>query len=150
MRIRHVTIAGAAAGMLFLFAPVAHAVCIDQNGVGSGPCPNSFRGTAQQSGYGTGQASGTMQLDFVNGSSFASYTAREDAGTCPATGTADGTISGVASGNFHWTRVGALALLSFAGGNVNGADGVMAFVVTSPLGNPCGGPVTATVAGVID
>lgn len=44
---------------------------------------------------------------------------------------------------FTWTRAGAVAVLSVPGVGT----GVMAFHFTSPVGNPCGGPVTAQVAG---
>jgi hypothetical protein len=78
----------------------------------------------------------------------ATYTVHEDTGAgCVVSGTASGTTSGELNVAFNWTRVGAIAVISTTG-DVNGA-GVAAFVVTSPLGNPCGGAVTAEVVGAV-
>lgn len=84
----------------------------------------------------------------INPNLFASYTVAEPAGaTCVVTGTASGTTTGVVNVTFNWTRLGAVAVISTSG-DVNGS-GLGVFVVTEPQGIPCGGPVTAVVAGVL-
>jgi hypothetical protein len=116
-----------------------------------------FTGTADIACFGCGTSSGTAELTgvgvttgggAVNGSAHASYTVQEDAGVnCVITGTASGTVTGSVNVSFNWTRVGAVAVISTTG-DINGA-GVAAFVVTSPVGLPCGAHVSATVVGAV-
>jgi hypothetical protein len=120
------------------------------------PSGGVFNGTAKINCFGCGASSGTASLK-VSGVSqgkavankpvFASYTVSEAPATCPAVGTASGSFSGAIHGTFTWTRVGATAVITTAGG-IKGA-GIAAFSVTKPVGLPCGGPVTAVVAGSV-
>lgn len=120
-----------------------------------------FTGTASINCFGCGTSTGTADLCvvvWVNDddagvcvtgiNTTATYTVAEPAGaTCVATGTANGTTTGVIDVIFDWTRVGAVAVISTSG-DINGS-GVAAFKVTSPVGVPCGGPVTAQVVGAV-
>jgi hypothetical protein len=115
-----------------------------------------FNGTASINCFGCGTSSGTAALK-VSGvlqgkagaqkALSASYTVSEASATCPAVGTANGSFSGAVSGSFTWTRVGATAVITTSGG-IKGA-GIAAFAVKKPVGLPCGGPVTAVVAGSV-
>jgi hypothetical protein len=71
---------------------------------------------------------------------------------CPAIGSAYGMATfGPTSENFQATRLGAVLIVTLSDGTGGAADlgaAVGTFVVTSPLGNPCGSPVTAQIAGV--
>ena len=78
---------------------------------------------------------------------WATYTVFESPTTCPITGSANGATTGDVVVQFNWTRVGATAVITTTG-DINGG-GVAVFAVTDPIGNPCGGPVTAVVAGAI-
>jgi hypothetical protein len=117
-----------------------------------------FTGTANIDCFGCGVSTGTAELTGVGtlldpanpvltGAATANYTVNEpDGATCVVTGAASGTVTGAVDLSFNWTRVGAVAVITTSG-DVEGA-GVALFVVTSPVGNPCGGPVTAQVVGV--
>jgi hypothetical protein len=116
----------------------------------------AFTGTAQINCFGCGSSAGTASLKVsgeVNGQAVtqgnvnATYTVSEASATCPAVGSANGSFSGAVNGTFTWTRVGATAVLTTAG-DIKGA-GIAAFAVKSPVGLPCGGPVTAEVAGTV-
>ena len=116
----------------------------------------TFHGTAHINCFGCGSSSGSAALKVtgeVNGTAkaeaavTASYSVTEAPGTCPATGNATGSFSGAVNGTFTWIRVGANAVITTAG-DINGA-GLAGFAVTSPVGLPCGGPVDATVVGVV-
>jgi hypothetical protein len=122
-----------------------------------------FVGTAHINCFGCGVSNGTADLqgqdpsvtaevetdDLALEGAVATYTVFEPTGaTCVISGSANGTTTGeLATVNFSWTRVGAVAVITTTG-EINGA-GVAAFVVTSPIGNPCGGPVDATVVGTV-
>lgn len=120
------------------------------------PGGGTFNGTATIGCFGCGTSSGQANLK-VTGTAkgkalaqkpvTATYTVTEPSATCPATGTATGSFSGAITGTFTWTRVGANAVITTTG-DIKGA-GVAAFAVTKPKGLPCGGPVTATVAGSV-
>jgi hypothetical protein len=157
-------IASIAAGVLLLSVHAANAACVwcDETGchVTPGPCPlgsaAQFTGTAAISCFGCGDSAGTASLTVVgavrgsvtSGSAFASYTVHEATGAaCVISGTADGTLTGAINGSFSWMRVGALAVISTAG-DIDG-QGIAAFAITSPIGNPCGGAVIAEVGGLI-
>lgn len=107
-----------------------------------------FTGSASINCFGCGSSNGTAELDIaagtLSGHVHASYTVNEPPATCPVQGSATGSTTGAVTVNFVWTRLGATAVITTTG-SVNGA-GVAAFVV---VGNPCGGPVTATVAGAL-
>ena len=120
-----------------------------------------FAGTAHINCFGCGTSTGTGSFcayakvhypppsaDVCVGFTSA-YTVAEGTGvTCVVTGSADGTTSGPGlNTTFHWTRVGATAVISVVG-DINGS-GVAGFVVTSPAGIPCGGPVDAEVVGAV-
>jgi hypothetical protein len=128
----------------------------------------AFVGTAVIACFGCGTSTGTAALCWigaytgppptvglgcsavVTGSPnvTATYTVQEDGGVnCVITGTATGTTTGAVDVAFNWTRVGAVAVISTTG-DINGA-GVAAFVVTSPVGLPCGARVQAQVVGAI-
>jgi hypothetical protein len=96
----------------------------------------------------------------LNGSATAIYTVQEDPGaSCVITGSADGTgdgtgtafgrMMGSLNAAFHWTRVGANAILTTTG-DVTGA-GTAEFAVTSPAlpSIPCGGSVDAEFVGSV-
>ena len=114
-------------------------------------------GSAEIACFGCGASQGSAQLTVagvhdgtvIAGPITARYVAQEGGGaTCAVSGVAQGSYSGVLSGEFSWTRVGAVAVVSLTGEH-NGA-GVVGFLVTSPLGAPCGQPITATLAGVVN
>lgn len=86
---------------------------------------------------------------FVAAPATADFSIDEEGGVlCLVTGSANGTVSGGGLNvTFNWTRVGAVAVILTAG-SVDGA-GVAAFVVTDPVGPPCGGQVTASFAGAV-
>ncbi|MDQ1696609.1 MAG: hypothetical protein QOJ03_1962 [Frankiaceae bacterium] len=116
----------------------------------------AFQGNAHINCFGCGASSGTAALKVtgvVNGASVvqgavnATYTVTEATATCPAVGSANGSFTGAVNGTFTWTRVGATAVLTTTG-DIKGA-GIAAFAVTSPVGLPCGGPVTAQVVGSV-
>jgi hypothetical protein len=74
------------------------------------------------------------------------FTVDEPVGpTCVASGSASGVLTVDEDAvPFGWTRVGALTVITTPTGSGTGA-----FTITSPTGNPCGGPVTARlVAGI--
>ena len=77
----------------------------------------------------------------------ASFTVREPGGdlSCLVTGDASGevVVTGDLGHAFTWTRVGAVGVVTVQ----NVGNGVATFAVTSPLGNPCGGPVSALIHG---
>ena len=83
----------------------------------------------------------------INGPGSPSFTVTEPVGAiCVVSGSATGTISvaGFPPSGFNWTRTGPIALVTSDYGTA-----VIVFVVTSPVGNPCGGAVTATFAGAL-
>jgi hypothetical protein len=126
-----ITPASAATGAI-AFVGDAHITCFG--------CGDSG-GTANLTGAGVGGSAST-------GTATATYTVHEDTGAgCIVSGTASGNVVGVVNVDFNWTRVGAVAVISTTG-DING-QGVAAFVVTSPIGNPCGGAVSAEVAGAV-
>lgn len=129
------TPASAAPGGAVAFTGTANISCFG--------CPGTPSGTASLTGVGV-----TLDAQVVNGSATANYTVTEPTDeTCVVTGTANGSVTGAIDVSFNWIRVGATAVITTTG-DVNGA-GVAVFVVTSPVGNPCGGAVTATVAGAV-
>lgn len=125
----------------------------------------AFTADVTLNGYGVGAGNGTARLCYtgvnglglivstnlctsITGSSGANVTANFNfnvpAGSCPAVGNVAGAFAGAIAGNFNWTHVGAVAVI----GGTSGAGvivGVATFAVTSPLGNPCGTPITSTV-----
>ena len=115
----------------------------------------TFTGTANINCFGCGASTSTATLKvsgtingttYVNATANAIYTVTEAPATCPATGSAEGDVTiGANSVHFTWTRVGANAVINTSGA-INGF-GTITFAVTSPVGPPCGGPLTATVAG---
>ena len=131
-------------------APTANAHCHPTQ-PGNPRCwGGAFSGNARIACFGCGVSNGTASLQFLPllASATATYTVNEPVGaTCVITGSASGTVTGAVNVSFNWTRVGATAVITTTG-DVNGA-GVAGFVVTSPVGNPCGGAVTAQVAGVV-
>ncbi|HWL37268.1 MAG TPA: hypothetical protein VNQ77_13885 [Frankiaceae bacterium] len=81
------------------------------------------------------------------------FAVRSPAGpTCTAgPGYADGRLSvatpfGYPDQRFFWTQIGDALYISLPD---IGVSGVGTFTVTSPVGNPCGGSVTATISGVL-
>ena len=116
------------------FTCTAHLGAFGVAGTHNGTCDG---GTAIGLGEGTLVAPGSFSADF---------TYNEPPATCPALGNAAGTahING-ADEPFTWTRVGAVALISLP--DETAGAGVATFAVTSPLGLPCGGAVTAIAAG---
>jgi hypothetical protein len=137
-------------------AGLATAVATSITPASAAPGAVAFVGSANITCFGCGDSAGTASLTGVgvvnggaaNGSASATYTVHEDTGAgCIVSGTASGSVSGAVNVDFNWTRVGAVAVISTTG-DVNG-QGVAAFVVTSPVGNPCGGAVSAEVAGAV-
>lgn len=79
----------------------------------------------------------------------ATFTVTEPVGaTCVVSGTATGTITvtGVGSAGFTWNRTGPHARVTVSAW---GSTAEVVFNVTSPVGNPCGGPVTAVFSGTL-
>jgi hypothetical protein len=116
-----------------------------------------YGGNASIDCFGCGTSAGSAALQFtgvysgypaVLADATANFIANESADvTCVITGSASGTVTGVINVDFNWTRVGPLAVITTSG-DINGVS-LAAFAVTSPIGNPCGGPVTAIVQGVV-
>jgi len=129
------TPASAAPGGVVAFTGTASIGCFG--------CPGPRPGTAVLSGTGV-----TLEGNVISGTANATYTVTDPADvTCVITGSATGSVTGAINVGFTWLRVGATAVITTTG-EVNGA-GAAVFVVTSPVGNPCGGPVTATVVGAV-
>lgn len=139
--------AGAAVAMLVPAAPAsavsaAHfqgSATIGCYGCGTyGPAGNSASFTI------TGIVNNTP---VVNAAGSASFTVMQPTGaTCVVTGTASGTVwvDGVGSTWFHATSVGATATASTGWGTA-----FVTFWIVSPVGNPCGGSVTASFTGIL-
>jgi hypothetical protein len=120
----------------------------------------AFEGTWVEECFGCGVSPATMNLTVtaggpggivVGGQASSSFTAGEPADvTCVLTGAASGLITGAVDFWFNFTRVGAFAVITTSG-DVHG-PGTATFTLTSPLGNPCGGPaeayVTAQLVGI--
>jgi hypothetical protein len=106
-------------------------------------------------GCGTSDCSASLTVGGVVGTAPAvgaaattSCTANEPADvTCVVSGSASGRVEGSVNVDFNWTRVGAAAVITTSG-DINGA-GAAVFVVTSPVGNPCGQAVAAKVVGAL-
>jgi hypothetical protein len=142
-----------------LAAGVVSAIALSTTGA-SAQGAGEFNGSAHINCFGCGVSTGTAELSVtgeVNGSvvvggitanAHASFTVNEPTGpTCVVSGSASGTVTGAVSVDFNWTRVGAVAVITTSG-QISGA-GVAAFVVTSPVGVPCPGPVDALVVGAV-
>ena len=70
---------------------------------------------------------------------------------CVISGSASGTVTvqtsaGPVSAGFTWTRTGIVAVVSIPS---IGGLGAAVFVVTDPIGDPCGKAVTAQIAGAL-
>lgn len=142
-----ILVAGAAAAMIIPTTPASAAnaaVVVGDATIGCfgcgvyGPVGNSATFTA----------AGTVNgVTAAGAAGSATYTVNEAPGTgCIISGSAEGSISvtGVGSTNFNWTRTGAVAIVTTGWGTA-----AVAFAVTSPVGNPCGGAVTAKFAGAL-
>ena len=135
-------------------------------GMGSAPASaegaGAFTGTANINCFGCGVSSGTADLcvtGYVLGqpvvgvcitggrNATATYTVTEIPSQCPVTGSATGVVTGAVNVSFSWTRIGETAVITTTG-DIDGG-GTAKFAVTSPVGNPCGGPVTASFAGAV-
>lgn len=119
----------------------------------SGPA-TAFSGQAHVNCFGCGDSTGTASLFIgpsgsadISPNATATFTVNEPPSTCPATGSAAGTVTGAINVNFTLTRLGSLAVISTTG-EITGA-GIANIVVTSPLGNPCGGPADLQLAGTL-
>lgn len=135
-------------------SPVAHASCHLTEPWNPRCWTTAFTARAGVNCFGCGVSSGAADIWFapaVQGvtspNAKATYTVTEIPGQCPVTGSATGSVTGVANLSFSWARVGAVAVISTTG-DVNGG-GTATFAVTSPVGSPCGGSVTAQVVGAI-
>jgi hypothetical protein len=106
---------------------------------GCGWSPGSLIGEAN--GVANGQP-------VVNGPVSGAFGTVEPAAMCPLLGNASGTMTLPVLGpvNFLWTRDGAAVVIEFTTATGVHGVGVGTFVV---VGNPCGGPVTATIAGIL-
>jgi hypothetical protein len=111
-------------------------------------CQATFTGTAHINCFGCGPSTGYADLTVTtpagSGTVHATFSVNEPANSCPQTGSASGSFSGYISGTFTWTRTGGTAVIRTSG-DINGM-GAAGFAVP---GNPCGGPVDATVGGAI-
>ncbi|HVF04107.1 MAG TPA: hypothetical protein VNA20_04650 [Frankiaceae bacterium] len=120
----------------------------------------AFTGEATINCFGCGPSSGSANLAVtgtVNGTTqvathgswnaTAGFSVNEPSATCPATGSASGSVSGAGfTVTFNWTRVGATAVITTAG-HINGG-GSAAFKADAAL--PCGAVgVKATFAGSV-
>jgi hypothetical protein len=97
-----------------------------------------------------GQASARYGVDPSNAT--ATFTVNEPTGAgCLLNGAASGTVTvqtsaGPKSSPFTWQRVGSEATITLSAW---GAIAYAHFSVTSPIGNPCGGPVDAYFDGFV-
>jgi hypothetical protein len=110
----------------------------------------------QFAGTAAGAGATTAGPVVVNGAITANNFTYNESNTdpqCVVQGTADGSVNvGPYAATFHWQRVGAIAIVTLSnvnGGGLSGGVGASAaaFGVTSPVGDPCGKAVTATVIG---
>jgi hypothetical protein len=105
----------------------------------------AFSGTVHIDCFGCGYSQGTGAFTLDGGAPFsASFVVNEPPSTCPVIGAAEGSFSGAVNGQFTWTRYG-----TYLDIRTNGQPGSGHFGITAPTGNPCGGPVTATVTGTL-
>jgi hypothetical protein len=81
----------------------------------------------------------------------ATFAVYEDPALCPAVGSANGSVTGVINTSFVWSRVGTGAVILTSGGDFGNGKGCAKFVVTDPLGNPCGttGYIHASAKGSV-
>lgn len=150
-----IVVAGAAASVLMSTAP------------GNTATAAAFSGTAEIGCFGCGEygpdgnaadftVAGTIQNEVGTGTGWATFTVTEPTGAaCVVSGSAQGeihidgtSVTGATidiDASFTWTRVGATAVVSVPGVGT----GAAAFKVTEPVGNPCGGAVSASFAGAI-
>ena len=149
--LRNVVLAAAVAGATAMTGTPA-------NAAGAGV----FTGVASINCFGCGVSNGSADL-WVTGvvgttpaaavqgvtppNAKATFSVTEIPSQCPVTGSAVGVVTGAVNVGFSWTRVGATAVITTTG-DINGG-GAAAFAVTSPVGNPCGGAVTAQVVGAV-
>lgn len=131
------------------FAVVLAAVGLVAGVAGGSPASagaGAFTGTVTINCFGCGVSNGTGAFTLWPGGPFwADFTVTDPAGAqCLVTGTARGRFYGSVNGYFEWTRIGSHLLMS-----TNGLPGSGVFVVTSPLGNPCGGSAEAFVSGTL-
>ena len=106
----------------------------------------AFSGTVQIDCYGCGSSNGTGEFVLEGVGPFnAVFTINSPTGTdCMVTSNAQGGFSGAVNGTFTW-----LQLFDHLDIRTNGLPGEATFLVTSPFGIPCGGPITAFVSGTL-
>lgn len=127
--------AGAALAAAAVLVPAAPAQAVPTAAVVDLQLVIACYGCGPSSGTLSGTASGVGRVPLF-GPVGGSFSFNGPGATCPATGTASGTMSGSTwSANFNWTQVGAVGVVTTSGG-VNGT-GTIAFRVEP--GNPCGG-----------
>jgi hypothetical protein len=142
----------AAAVLALAFAPAA---VPPASATGTGEL--AFAGTMSFRCFGCGTSYGTADLTLTGGygtvpmvarTAHADFTDVESGGVdCVITSSAWGTITGAVNLSFYWTSVGAYAVMGTTG-DIDGS-GFTTFTITSPVGVPCGGPVTAQITGVL-
>lgn len=126
------------------------------------PLKFTFNGTATIGCYGCGwygpagnslSAIATGIVDgrtFVNAWMSATFTVDNPVGTtCIVSGAASGTmaIGSVGTLSFTWTMTGSVLRIAYTMSDGSFGTATAAFLVTSPVGNPCGGAVTASFVG---
>ena len=96
--------------------------------------------------YGPSGNHGSFTLTGVtNGEFTAEFTITTPPGSgCVLTDSVAGDFSGAVTGSFTWTRYGQHLDI-----RTNGLPGEGTFVITEPIGNPCGMAVTAFVSGTL-
>lgn len=90
--------------------------------------------------FGPGGNSGAITTTV--GPATLTFTVNESPALCPLVGDGFGVVNGAINGTLTWVRVGAVWHTTF-----NGLPGDGVFLITSPVGNPCGVPVDVAVAG---
>jgi hypothetical protein len=120
----------------------------------------AFSGVAAEGCYGCGVTTGHFAGTFtgvvgdhayVSAPLVMNYTTVNPTGTCPVTAIASGDmrVSDAVSSDYwtyNWTRSYADVVLATTTGSSNGLF-VATYVVTSPVGTGCGGPVTIDMRG---
>ncbi|HEU0131487.1 MAG TPA: hypothetical protein VFQ85_10925 [Mycobacteriales bacterium] len=140
------TLAAAAAAVALATPALTPPARASRGGVVVLTCALHYRVWGVGTASGTGECSAesvTAGGSVVTGSVHLSFTVAWS-GICPASGALyTGTATGVTNVNFVITRRADTGVVTTTG-DVNGA-GYAKFLVTSPVGNPCGAPADETV-----
>jgi hypothetical protein len=118
----------------------------------------AFTGTVHLDCFGCGVSNGTASMTYVEaGTSVIALGSRNAAmnvrspilGSCLVESTMNGDIAGVVNREFHWTVLGAVLVVTEWEAD-RAYWGAGTFVITSPVGIPCGSQVDAVVVAALE